>query len=325
MSSMVRHVRPVAPRWARGVVADVYRHVGSEFADIGPTVRMASPTPEILAPGWALLWESRLAGELPLPHKLLAGLGVAQANRCGHDEDDWLAALRRAGAGELAEQVAAGGPPDEARLTRLFDWARATAFDPSARMPVRLRPKPAPELIGTVLFAHFRDRMSLAMLAPGLSPGIEAAASAPLWRNSRPVLRPGDTLTLLKRTGKTPDWGADSPVGIAYGALAANAARGAGMMSAEAAHTVTEVIAAYRGRIQPDPSLICLGELNRLSEADRFAARAAILAGLAPAELTDADVLAWRATDRHLSDHCTVLLLAYGAMTAVAHIEADIA
>ncbi len=53
-------------------------------------------------------------------------------------------------------------------------------------------------------------------------------------------------------------------------------------------------------------------------------AELAILAGLAPQTITDEQVAAWRATDRRLSDHCTIFLLAYGAMTAVTHIEADV-
>lgn len=51
----------------------------------------------------------------------------------------------------------------------------------------------------------------------------------------------------------------------------------------------------------------------------------AIRAGLAPATLTDEQVADWRGTDRRFSDHCTVYLLAYGAMAAVGHIEAELA
>jgi hypothetical protein len=113
-------------------------------------------------------------------------------------------------------------------------------------------------------------------------------------------------------------------VGAAYGVLAATAAQGAGLLSPAANAVVAEVVAANRGRIAHGRPR-GVERLDALGEADRAGARVAILTALAPARLTDADVTAWRATDRRLSDHCTVFLLAYGAMSAVSHIEADLA
>lgn len=86
-----------------------------------------------------------------------------------------------------------------------------------------------------------------------------------------------------------------------------------------------------RGGQRADPRLAALlgwavdEPLAALTEQERAGAKVAILAGLAPEAVTDEQVATWRATDRRLSDHCTVSLLAYGAMTAVTHIEADIA
>ncbi|MEV4575791.1 hypothetical protein AB0K16_21350 [Nonomuraea jabiensis] len=84
-----------------------------------------------------------------------------------------------------------------------------------------------------------------------------------------------------------------------------------------------EVIAEHRGRRLPVGDWLDQ-PLAGLAPDERAGARVAILAGLAPHAITDEHVAAWRATDRRFSDHCTVFLLAYGAMTAVTHIESDI-
>ncbi|GLY64261.1 hypothetical protein [Amycolatopsis taiwanensis] len=60
-----------------------------------------------------------------------------------------------------------------------------------------------------------------------------------------------------------------------------------------------------------------------LGPDDRPGAALAILAGLAPGEITDDDVARWRTTGPY-TDHCLLHLLAYGAITAVGIIETAI-
>ncbi|HEY3687028.1 MAG TPA: hypothetical protein VGL93_28590 [Streptosporangiaceae bacterium] len=344
MPSVVRHITPVAPDRARDLVAEVYAQVNAEFSSIGPAILMTSPSPEILAAGWSLLRESQLTGTAPVPEKTLAALGVSQANGCGYDTLSYLAALRLMGAGAVADAVAGGGAVAEPRPARVFGWARASASGAVAEMPPV--GGAAAEFLGTVLFTHFVNRMVLAMLPPDLEPG-DLTADAPAPFEGAPVLRvpapdlgpgggasvpvagepgrgPGASLGLLSGHphGTRPDW-SDGPVGTAYGVLAATAAQGAGLLSPTASATVAEVVAANRGRIaQGRPHGV--ERLDGLGADDRAGARVAILTALAPARLTDADVAAWRATDPRFTDHRTVHLLAYGAMTAVTHIEADL-
>lgn len=330
--TVVRHVNPVAYGRARGPVAEVYRQVDAEFSTVGAAVLMTSPAPEILAPGWALLRETRLAGAVPVVTKAVVGLGVAQANRCGYDELAYLAALETHGSSGLAEQLASGGVPDDPEHAELLAWARASGSDPSSVKPAPYPSETACEIIGSVLFTHYINRMLMALLPPDASPespdGEEAVAYRELPKQREPgaslALLDDPALSLVERPVAAPDWAAGSPIGIAYATLKQAAAMGAGLLSAGARETVDRVIAGHRGRIQFDYSSILDDGVDELSEVDELGARVAILSGLAPSELTDADVAAWRATDRHFSDHCTVFLLAYGAMTAVGHIEADL-
>ncbi|MEV0810399.1 hypothetical protein [Micromonospora sp. NPDC050200] len=310
-------------------MARVYDQVNAESSSIGPAVQMTSPAPEILAAGWSLTREAQLVGTAPVLDKTLVALGVSPTNRCHYDTVAWLGALRLLGRPDLADAIDRGEPPADARLAALLDWARSTAT-PGA--PAPLPGEPVAEYFGTALLSHFINRMVLAMLPPGLTPGTLNPADAPAFEGA-PVFRPwptdrapGASLSLLTglSEGQLPEWADGAPAGRAYATLAAVAGQGAGLLTPAARDVVSSVISAHRGRHTAD-----IDQLNepfsRLPEQEQTGARVAILAGLAPSALTDDQVAAWRATDRRYSDHCTVYLLAYGAITAVSHIEADLA
>ncbi|MET8991990.1 DNA-binding protein [Nonomuraea wenchangensis] len=329
MPSLVRHVAPVPPTAATGLVAEVYAQVEAEFSSIGPAVLMTSPAPELMAAGWSLMREAQLAGDVPVLDKALVALGVAQANELDYDVQAFVAILRLLGEHELADAAGRGEPPADPRLAALLEWARSTATRPVAA------PFPAgqaAEHLGTAVFGHFVNRMAAAMLPAGLTPGTMDSADepafdgAPVLQGMRERLRPGDTLPLLKGmpAGQEPSWAAGHPVGAAYATLSAVAAQGAGLLAPAAATAVTEVVAAHRGRCRPRGSWLEQA-LDGLSEGERAGALVAVLAALAPRDLTDEDVAAWRSTDRRFSDHCTVYLLAFGAMAAVEHIADDTA
>ncbi|MGP4100777.1 carboxymuconolactone decarboxylase family protein [Nonomuraea sp. KM90] len=341
MSSLIRHITPVSPQRAKGVVAEVYAQVNAEFSSIGPAVMMTSPAPEVMAAGWSLMREAQLAGDVPQLEKMVVALGVAQANRLEYDVQAFLSVLRLLGEQELADTVERGDPPGDQRLAALLSWAAATGVANREPEPAPFPRERAAEYVGTALFGHFVNRVSAAMLPAGLTPGSmdpddePPFEGAPVLRELGQDLRPGATLPLLDGlpTGPEPKWAAGLPIGTAYAALVATAAQGSGLLSPAAASAVTRVIAEHRGRrlfgdvdqaLTGLPGLLELPELPGLSEQEVLGARVAILAGLAPETLTDEDVAAWRATDRRFSDHCTVYLLSYGAMTAVTHIETDI-
>jgi hypothetical protein len=328
MSPYVRHVTPVAPEHATGLVATVYAQVNAEASSIGPAVQMTSPAPEILAAGWVLTREAQLVGAAPILDKTLVALGVSQANQCHYDATAWLGALRLLGRPDLADAIERNEPLTDARAAALLHWARSTAI-PGA--PVATPGEPVAEYLGTALFNHFINRMVLAMLPPDLRPGTldpadePAFDGAPVFRRWQTDRAPGATLSLLDGlpAGPPPGWANGAPAGKAYATLAAAAGQGGGLLTPAARRVVSTVVGAHRGRRIANADQLD-EPLSTLSEPERTGARVAILAGLAPASLTDEQVAAWRASDRRYSDHCTVYLLAYGAMTAVGHVEADL-
>ncbi|MEU4383382.1 hypothetical protein [Micromonospora echinofusca] len=329
MSTYVRHVTPVAPERANGLVSRVYEQVNAEASSIGPAVQMTSPAPEILAAGWSLTREAQLVGAAPVLDKTLVALGVSQANHCHYDTLAWLGALRLLGRPDLADAIDRGEQPADVRLAALLDWARSTA---TAGAPAPLPGEPVAEYFGTALFSHFINRMVLAMLPAGLTPGTLNPADEPAFAGA-PVLRPwrtdrvsGASLSLLAGLpeGQLPEWAGGAPAGRAYATLVAVAGQGAGLLTPAARDVVSSVIGTHRGRRTTDTDQLD-EPLSRLPDQEQTGARVAILAGLAPDALTNDQVAAWRGTDRRYSDHCTVYLLAYGAMAAVGHIEADLA
>ncbi|MEV5894809.1 DNA-binding protein [Nonomuraea fuscirosea] len=329
MPSLVRHVTPVSPDRAVGVVAEVYAQVNAEFSSIGPAVMMMSPSPELMAAGWSLMREAQLAGSVPALEKAVVALGAAQANDLEYDVQAFLSVLRLLGRPELADAVERGGQPADPALAALLRWAVATGGD---QVEAPFSGDGTAEYVGTALFTHFINRVAAAMLPAGLTPGSMAAddeppfEGAPVLRDLDQELHPGTTLPLLDGlpAGKEPAWATGLPIGRAYGTLAATAAQGAGLLTPAAAEVVATTIAEHRGRRRPAGDWLDQ-PLTALTEQERAAAKVAILAGLAPEAVTDEQVAAWHATDHRLSDHCTVFLLAYGAMTAVTHIEAGIA
>ncbi|ASR35701.1 hypothetical protein BAY61_12585 [Prauserella marina] len=321
--SMVRHVTPVRPELATGIVAEVYRQVDKEFSSIGPAVRIMSPMPEALAAGWAMIRESQLTGSAPMRDKAIVALGVAQALDCDYDSVSWIAALELAGETRLAADLREGRPPADEYVGALLEWARA-----SARGPVPARPFPSEltaEFVGTLLFTHLIDRLTHAMLPQGLLPGSLTGDEPPPFEDApvfRDVLRKraaGAGLELLDEPPEEllPEWAGDTPAGAAFAGLVAAATEGAALLSERAEDLVATVIAKHEGWAPGVPVSELLADLPFI---DRATAELAVLAALAPARITDTRVAAWQEAGGH-GDRDTVALLVYGAMAAVLRVE----
>ncbi|GAA4563165.1 carboxymuconolactone decarboxylase family protein [Planotetraspora kaengkrachanensis] len=131
--------------------------------------------------------------------------------------------------------------------------------------------------------------------------------------------------------GPAPAWTAGSSSGTAIAAalaaLRAAAGRGGALLSAEARQVVETQVKEWDGAHPPLAGGWPSGQTAHLPEADRPAARLALLAAVAPYRIADADVAAWRSVTRTATpdgDADLVRLLAYGAITAVNHIEAGL-
>ncbi|MGH3683365.1 MAG: carboxymuconolactone decarboxylase family protein, partial [Natronosporangium sp.] len=190
----VRHVTPVPPGSARGLVAEVYAQVERDVGVLAPPISLHSPAPAVLAAAWALLRETMLApGRVPREVKEAVAVAVSQVNACQYGVDVHSVALHGLGrdrdAVALAEDRVAG--PD---LLPVTGWARASGLRRQAAAASLPGPvEQAPELIGTVVTVHYLSRMVNLFLTAspiplGLPPTVRRAARRVAGRVVRSAL-----------------------------------------------------------------------------------------------------------------------------------------
>jgi AhpD family alkylhydroperoxidase len=327
MSPAVRHVVPVDPRHAEGVVAEVYRQVKQELGVLGPAVTMFSPAPELLAPVWSLLRESLLVGgpEERKAKEVVATV-IAVCNGCRFCTDAHVTLLHAAGEPDLAEDLRAGVAPPE--WAALADWAA----QPSVSGPFPA--EAAPRFIGTALVFELITRMVKVLAeneapSPVLATRLGRSVGSRLLRQATAAdLEAGASLPLLEERPqwargtavREPAWAAGSPVGRAYGAVRSMAAYGSMLLSDEAVEAVARTVGA-RGTEVVDRVPELAGAAGMPGQAG-LGARLAVAAALAPNAITESDVDSWRG--EVFTDHCLVHLLAFGAMTAVDAVQDEI-
>ncbi|MFD0437471.1 carboxymuconolactone decarboxylase family protein [Streptomyces chartreusis] len=323
MSTPFRHTEPLPPASAAGTVAEVYAQIALDFGIAEPsTFVVLSSAPELLAPAWALLRESLIAGPGSRTGKELVSLGVSLANRCPFCVDAHIVLLHATGDHALAERAARGETPQNEEHARLLDWGRRTRLPGADLEPYPFPREHAPAYLGTALTFHFINRIASALLTENLLPAgaqrfraVRSIAGRALSRTVRRTARPGQSLALLDDidAGEAPAWARGTPAGVAYASLLRAAMSGAGLLDAEDHDLVEAALQDWDGT---HPSLGLDGIPDR---RERPGARLALLAALAPYRITDEDVAAWRRPEH--SDHCLVHLVAYGAFIAVDRIE----
>ncbi|MEU3730076.1 carboxymuconolactone decarboxylase family protein [Streptomyces sp. NPDC033538] len=321
MPTPFRHTEPLPPKAATGRVAEVYAQAARDFGipEPAPFVVLSS-APALVAPAWALMRESLIAGPGGRTGKEVAAFGVSQANKCRFCVDAHTMLLHATGDHALAERLARGQEPADEGHARVLDWARRTRVPGAAREPYPFPREEVPGYLGTVLAFHFINRIVSALVTENLLPAdaqrlrpVRSLAGRSLSRTVRRPAAPGAALPLLDDPGPGPAWAAGTPVGPAYAALSSTATMGAGLLDADDQALVRTTLHAWDGShpgLVPDPFP---------DRRERPGARLALLAALAPYRITDADVAAWRRPEH--TDHCLVHLVAYGAFAAVDRVE----
>ncbi|MBJ6622435.1 carboxymuconolactone decarboxylase family protein [Streptomyces sp. DHE17-7] len=324
MPTPFRHTAPLPPKAATGRVAEVFEQIARDFGIPGPAPFVAlSSAPALLAPAWALMRESLIAGPGDRTGKEIAAFGVSEANGCRFCVDAHTMLLHATGDHALAERLARGRGPADERHARVLDWARRTGSPDAGRESPPFPREEAPGYLGTALAFHFINRIVSALVSERLLPGeaqrlrpVRSLAGRSLSRTVRRPAVPGASLPLLDTSGPGPAWAAGTPVGPAYAALRAAAALGAGLLDADDQALVRSALREWDGSrppVDPDPFP---------GRERRPGARLALLAALAPSRIGPADVAAWRRPEH--TDHCLVHLVAYGAFAAVDRVQSTL-
>jgi AhpD family alkylhydroperoxidase len=216
----VRHVAPVAPAFARDLVARVYGQMARDFGMFAPPIGLHSPAPRMLAAAWSILRETLLAkGVVDRPTKEAVAAAVSVGNACPYCVDihgTTLHGLVRGAdavaiAGDRLDVVANPG------LRAAAVWARASGTavvgaGPAGRAPFAA--EHAPEYIGVMATFHYLNRMVNVFLKPSPFPDrIIGAARGRLnglfgWiigQMARRDCAPGASLDLLPAAPLPPD------------------------------------------------------------------------------------------------------------------------
>jgi AhpD family alkylhydroperoxidase len=328
MARFYRYTTPIPKSAASGLVANVYRQIAADFVLADGPLMSLSPTPDLLAATWSVVREAQVAGRAPRVDTEAVAAAVSAANRCRFCLEAHTALVHAAGEHALAEAIWRGTAPANPDQVALVNWARATA-QPDAVADV-VPPFPsaqAPEYLAAALVTHFLNRLVAALLDDALLPRrlgdlalVRRLAGGALGRAVRRQSRSGDSLHLLGEiAAPSPVWAGDTPIATAYAALVVAAERGGAFLSRDANEVVSAAVETWNGDSEPFAAGGYEAVLERLPRGDRPGARLALLAGLAPLTIADADVAAWRAIDA--SDAALVRLTAFGAITAVRRIE----
>jgi AhpD family alkylhydroperoxidase len=322
----INHVEPVAPRQARGLVADVYAEARHDFGRLPEPVTVLSPHEGLLAAGWAALRETLIAGQAPRAGKEAVAAAVAATLSCPWCVDAHTAMLYAAGETATAGAILADEElPATHPHAPYVAWARGTATPSGPEAP--FGPDEATGYIGTAMLFHFVVRLVSVLLDDTFLIGgartkslMRRAGGLVFARKVRATYPPGLASDRLPTRPLPEDlaWAATSPpVATAFAALTACLDE-AQHLPAESREAVDRAVDTWRGAPPSISSSWTTEHTDELAENLRPATRLALLTALAPYQVTDADVAAARpllATDAAL-----VTGLAWAAWTATRRI-----
>ncbi|MFC4533316.1 carboxymuconolactone decarboxylase family protein [Sphaerisporangium dianthi] len=333
----VRHVEPVRPAAAGGLVARVYTQVERDFGMLAPPMILHSPAPEPLAAAWGILRESLLAaGTVERPVKEAVATAVSAANACPYCVDVHRATMDGLVAGNPAREIA--GARAEAItdpvVRRVAAWTLAGATRAgAARQAPPEPPERTRELAAVAVTFQYLNRMVNVFLGESLlPPQVPDRARGPLMRLFGLVMRPaarraaapGASLVLLPPAPLPGDlaWAEGTPFIAGAFARAAAAMEQAGRHSVPAPvrELVTAELAAWNGEPKGPSRAWAEDAVSALPSGLRPSGRLALLTAMASYQVDDALVARFRAETP--GDRALVELTSWASFTAARHVGA---
>lgn len=279
----VRHVSPVRPKLATGLVADVYAQVERDFGMLAPPISLHSPAPGVLAACWLMLRESLLAGGVASrAEKEAVATAVSAANSCPYCVEVHSASQDRLAPADEEAAVAA--------------WVREGGSVPDDRVA---------EYVGVAVTFEYLNRMVNVFLPESPFP---AQAPETARRVARKVLgriavpgdgvaaEPGASLPLLPAAPLPDDLGwarSSAPIAVAFArACAAFDDAGERSVPPVVRTLVLQRLKEWDGAPPGLSRAWADDAVADLPEAERAAGRLALLTALAAGQVGNADVAA---------------------------------
>ncbi|MCT9933218.1 carboxymuconolactone decarboxylase family protein [Planotetraspora sp. A-T 1434] len=340
--TQVRHVSPVRPDAAGGLVAKVYDQVERDFGMLAPPMILHSPAPETLAASWLMLRESLLAaGSVTRAVREVVATTVSIGNACPYCVDVHRETLRGLSRGAHASEIAEGrfeAIPDPG-VRRTAEWARAAANrDTAVRQALPAPPGQVGELVAVAVTFHYLNRMVNVFLDDSpLPPKVPAAVRGPALRllgllmrpAARRAVTPGASLDLLPaallpgdmswagagaRTGAGAEESGAHIAGAFARAAAAIEAAGRRSVPDPVRELVVAELSAWSGRPVGPSRGWATDAVSVLPAAQRPAGRLALLTALASYQVDRSVVDDFRGAEP--GDRALVELTAWASLAA---------
>lgn len=308
----MKYITPIRRPAAQSLVGQVYQQIQQELGANADLFRLHSPVPELLAGLWSVTWETEIVGRVPWPLKQAVAAAVSQINHC-----PYCVEIHTALADARMDQ-SLDGFIKQGRVAEIADpyvravvqWAQATRSPGSMRL---LAPpfsaQDAPEIIGIAVVNHYVNRMVEVFLPESLLPSFARGGwtRKVIWtqlgrwlaRRRDRAQEAGPSLQFLPEGALPAEmaWAASSPtISRAFAGWATVVNRvGAEALSPQVRTLVMEYLHTWKGEFPGSSRAWVNQAVAWLPEAEHAAGKLTLLAALAPFQIDEAIIAAFRA------------------------------
>jgi len=334
MADRVNYVSVIPAKAARGPVREVYAQSKREIGLLVEAVTVFSADTALLTASWAAFREPLVAaGHATRMSKEALAATVSRLNECTYCVDAHTIMLYGGGAASVATQLLGGESAErfDAGFRELCQWAQDSAAADTVPVAAPFAARQAPEYLGVLVYFHFLNRVINVLIDGSFLPGSQRARRIARRVGGRLMAR---NITARHAAGQAPGlaaapglplapdlgWAAGSPgVASAFAALASATDAAAQRALSPAARAVVEqAVAGWRGEPHGPSAAWVKQYLTGVADADRPAVRLALLTALAPFQVAEGDVLAYRTA--HPSDGEVLGLVSWAAFLAARRI-----
>ena len=305
----IKYIHPVKANSAEGLVAQVYAQIKRDFGSLVEPFTLHSPSPKLLAGVWMACRETELAGNVRRDIKEAIAATVSKINQCPYCVDAHTIMLNATGKRNVARLISNENYDQisDSEVREIVKWASATR---STGFEILLSPpfsrQDAPEIIGTTVFFHYLNRMVNVLLSETPLPSnrswlkntLKLMAGLFFSRAARRHKSLGDSLKFLPEADLPADLNWAKPNPTIAGAFARFAAVieevGAYALSAEVRAYVQERVQGWNGETLRLNKQWVEQAISGFNDASKAAGQLALLAALAPYQVDEGIVLAFR-------------------------------
>lgn len=306
---VIKYIRPIENTDSEPLIADIYNQIKRDFGRIVEPFSLHSPFPNLLAGVWMASRESELVGIVPRSYKEAIAATVSSLNRCPYCVDAHTIMLYSTGEKNTANAISKSkfDQISNGEIKELVKWT-LTTLSPGSTLIHKppFSKESAPEIMGTVVFYHYINRIVNVLLSETPLPsnrswltGILKIFASRLF--SRAVNRPkspGDSLKFLPRADLPLEFSwskGNSNVKEAFASFAAVVEEiGNDTIQPEVRLCVKEYIDSWRGENPGISKNWVEVPTKKLNGGKRISARLALLTALVPYQVDENLVLTFK-------------------------------